>query len=340
MDHRLRDRQLHGGRATANAYTVGLEVVVLFPYALEAIVSGTDRAQRTKAVIDEMRMIWLRRAMSTVTRLPNGLLYSPGERLPAMKVIGVDLGYEDQKLESFVTARTNALAKSMGRTSERGAAKSSDVPKLTPAQWEVKLSAEDNEADQASAGGTQADFPVLQLSTHLACDVHAYDLQLVNEELANSTQDQANTTFQAAVLAASSAEPASPATVTEPRAIIDKRFAPQFHPETNATWTEDKRRTALSSDMVRDMTNSSWDGGIAWVMQMLDKTGGDYIPGAEPWPRLVFAMNKSPLITYIVQRCVQWVKEEKKAIIMVNFPWIQRCVSYSRLVCHSTNGSL
>lgn len=41
-----------------------------------------------------------------------------------------------------------------------------------------------------------------------------------------------------------------------------------------------------------------------------------------------------------LQRCVQWVKEEKKAIIMVNFPWIQRYVSYSRLVCHSTNGSL
>lgn len=241
--------------------------------------------------------------MSTVTRLPNGLLYSPGERLPAMKVIGVDLGYQDHKLESFVTARTNALAKSMGRTSERGAAKSSDVPKLTPAQWEVKLSAEDNEADQASAGGTQADFPVLRLGAHLACDVHAYDLQLVDDELANSTQDQANATFQAAVLAASSAEPASPTTVTEPRAIIDKRFARQFHPETNATWTEDKRRTTLSSDMVRDIANSSWDGGIAWVMQMLDRTGGDYIPGAEPWPRLVFAMNKSPLITYIVQKC-------------------------------------
>lgn len=299
----------------------------LFPDALEALGSGTDRAHRTQAV-DEMRMIWLRRAMSTVPTLPK------------MKIIGVDLGYEDAKLESFVTGRTNALIKSMGRLVKRGAAKSYGVPKLTPAQCDVKRSTEDNEADQASAGRARAGFAVVRLAAHLACDIHAYDLQLVDDELANSTQDQANATFKAAALAASSIEPVPPATVTEPRAAIDQGFAQQFRPETNTTLTEDKRKTVLSSDMVRDIANSSWDGGIAWVMQMLDRTGGDYVPGTGPWPRLVFSMNKSPLIAYIVQRCVQWVKEGKKAIIMVNLPWIQRYVSCSRLVCHGANGSL
>lgn len=281
----------------------------LFPDALEALGSGTDRAHRTQAV-DEMKMICLRRAMSTVATLPK------------IKIIGVELGYEDAKLKKFVTARTNALAKSMGRTSKMRAAKSYDVPKLVPTQCEVKRTAEDNEADQASAGRARAGLAISRLAAHLACDIHAYKLQLVDDELANFTQDQGDAIFKAAGLAASSIEPVSPVTVTEPRA------------------TEDKRKTALLSDMVRDIVNSSWDGGIAWVMQMLDRTGGDYLPGPDPWPRLVFSMNKSPLIAYIVQRCVQWVKEDKKAIIVVNFPWMQRYVSYSRLVCLGANGSL
>lgn len=287
-----------------NAY--GFKWWFLFPQVQDAV--GDEY---TTAILKANRMFVICRGMGTGVNLPNGMVYFPQIDIPPMKIVGVELGYQDD--QDFVTQTTDSLLLSVtkrGGAFEQAGASSQDNLDRLP------------QHDHSHGGGAlptgtkkshgHLNFQIVRMLGYLAHDIHAFELVKVDDKMNSCPPQDLDKGL-------SEVEKHAKEGIRSVMAVADGKTSSVPPPASNTR----KSEAALSSKLVHSIAVDCYDGGLNWAFLSLDKSGGDYVPGPDPGPTIKFTINKSPLLAYILQECIQWNEAKEKAVIMVNHPWMQ-----------------
>jgi hypothetical protein len=130
----------------------------------------------------------------------------------------------------------------------------------------------------------------------LAQDKHSWDIL--------NTEDKV-TRMSAAEFAA--LDSASPALTGTPRQAAKQSLA-------------GSRGTKLGSDLVSRLVQECSDGGIAYSFALLN-TDRDIIPPSERAAAVFWACARSPMITFIVEKCLGEVEKGNRVLVVMNTPY-------------------
>lgn len=77
----------------------------------------------------------------------------------------------------------------------------------------------------------------------------------------------------------------------------------------------------LGAELVDRIVHHSSDGGLGWVYATLNQDP-DHIPPTERPAMTFFGLADSPVFTFIVKKCLEEKEKGKRALVVMNSPWM------------------